>query len=147
MACCIKWQSAAPPPRSSGRSPGGGCTSPANPGDASTASLFASCPEDAVWWQQGPRVNQLVRCTCHIPKCCTQNVSLFSQEVCAESDHPKHDVNHLLHHKDFSPQIVLLLLSVPVHSNVEALIKLRTHNQGVTLHTCGKKIKIKIGIW
>lgn len=44
---CMTEQCTSPPLKSSGRSAGGGSRSPAGSGDASTASLFAPCPEDA----------------------------------------------------------------------------------------------------
>lgn len=56
-------------------------------------------------------------------------VSLFPQEVTAQGDHAEQDLQHLLHHVDLPPQLILALLTVSVHSDVETLVKLeRTEN-------------------
>lgn len=55
----------------------------------------------------------------------TQKVLLFSEEVTAECDHAKQDLNHLLHHIYLPLQIILPLLTISIHSNVDTLIKLR----------------------
>lgn len=51
--------------------------------------------------------------------------SLFSQEVTAQGDHAKLHLDHLLHHIDLPPKVVLTLLSISIHSNVETFVKLR----------------------
>lgn len=50
---------------------------------------------------------------------------LFSQEVTAQGDHPKHHLNHLFNHIDLPPQVILTLLPVSIHGNVETFVKLR----------------------
>ena len=49
---------------------------------------------------------------------------LFTQKVTAEGHHAEEDFDHLLHHEDLPPQIVLALLAVSVHGDVETLVKL-----------------------
>lgn len=61
-----------------------------------------------------------------------KNVSLFPEEVTAEGDHAEQDLNHLLHHVGLPPQIVLPLLAVSIHGDVEALVELRTQNDPIS---------------
>lgn len=49
---------------------------------------------------------------------------LFSEEVAAEGDHAKQDLNQLLHHIYLPPQIILSLLSISIHSDVDTLVNL-----------------------
>lgn len=64
-----------------------------------------------------------------------QNVSLSPEEVTAEGDHAKQDLNHLLHHVGLPPQIVLPLLAVSIHGDVEALVELRTQNDPISVYS------------
>lgn len=115
-----------PPLGSSGRSVGGGSRSPAGSADASTASLCAPCPEGAACSDstvqessskpfQGPR---------------SKSVLLSSQEGAAEGDHAEQHLNHLLHHVDLPPQVILSLLTVSIHSDVEILVHLKREGNG-----------------
>lgn len=60
-------------------------------------------------------------------------VSLFPQEVTAQGDHAEQDLQHLLHHVDLPPQLVLALFTVSIHSDVETLVKLERMENGQLL--------------
>lgn len=58
----------------------------------------------------------------------------------AQGDHSEQDLQHLLHHVDLPPQLILPLFTVSVHSDVETLVKLeRTENGQLLERFCEEK--------
>lgn len=125
-----------PPPKSSGRSAGGGSRSPAGTGDVSTAALFSPCPEDAACPHKTAATDRRVRRMSprsRRKKKKKGGDSLFPQEVAAQGDHAEQDLQHLLHHVDLPPQLILPLFTVSVHSDVETLVELERMENGQLL--------------
>lgn len=50
--------------------------------------------------------------------------SLSPHEAAGQGDHAEEHLQHLPHHVDLPPQLVLSLLAVPVHRDVQALVEL-----------------------
>lgn len=61
---------------------------------------------------------------------------LSSQEGAAQGDHAKQDLEQLLHHVDLPPQVILSLLTVSVHSNVDTLVDLLRKRKATTRLIC-----------
>lgn len=60
--------------------------------------------------------------------------SLSPHEAAGQSDHAEENLQHLPHHVDLPPQLVLSLLAVAVHRDVQALVKLGGAGGGRDAH-------------
>lgn len=72
----------------------------------------------------------------------TTSALLFSEEATAEGDHAKQDLKHLLHHIDLPLQLILSLVTISIHSDVETFIKLRRADNGWVSFYCYKHDEI-----
>lgn len=58
--------------------------------------------------------------------------SLSPHEAAGQGDHAEEHLQHLPHHVDLPPQLILPFLAVPVHRDVQALVELRVGARGDT---------------